>query len=101
MIDTARAPVDEQALTSIGYELGADEAHVWTASLDQPADMIANLAPLLSRDEYQRAMRYHGSGANLVIMDNHWHDPTLFREARTLQRPPFQPSSYHSGRAMV
>ena len=59
MIDTARAPVDERAFTSICYELGADEAHIWTASLDQPADMIANLAPLLSRDEYQMAMRYH------------------------------------------
>src|SRR5262245_4023248 len=34
-------------------------------------------------------------------MDNPRHDPTLFREARTLQRPSFQPSSYHSGRAMV
>src|SRR5262245_13741492 len=42
-----------------------------------------------------------GSGANLIIMDNPRHDPTLFREARTLQRPSFQPSSYHSGRAMV
>src|SRR5215468_3605435 len=42
-----------------------------------------------------------GSGANLVIMDNPWHDPTLFRQARTLQRPSFQPYSYHSGRAMV
>src|SRR5215510_4310525 len=42
-----------------------------------------------------------GSGANLIIMDNPRHDPTLFREARTLQRPSFQPSSYHSGCAMV
>jgi hypothetical protein len=45
-------------------------------------------------------LRY-GSGANLIIMDNPRHDPTLFREARTLQRPSFQSSSYHSGHAMV
>ena len=37
----------------------ANDAHVWSASLDQPADMIAKLAPLLSRDEYQRAERFH------------------------------------------
>src|SRR5215831_26844 len=43
----------------------------------------------------------NGSGANLMIVDNPQHDPTLFREARTLQRPSFQPSSYHSGCAMV
>src|SRR5215470_19934473 len=40
-------------------ELGADEAHVWRASLDQDAKVIANLAALLSQDEYQRAARYH------------------------------------------
>src|SRR5215813_10405240 len=34
-------------------------------------------------------------------MDNRRHDSTPFREARTLQRPSFQSSSYHSGRAMV
>src|SRR5262245_20181507 len=45
--------------------------------------------------------RKKGSGANLIIMENIRHDPTLFREARTLQRPSFQPSSYHSGCAMV
>ena len=43
----------------------------------------------------------NGSGANLIIMDNRGHNPSLFREARTLQRPSFQSSSYHSGRAMV
>jgi 4'-phosphopantetheinyl transferase len=43
----------------VGLELGEDEAHVWRASLDQEAKVIANLAALLSRDEYQRAMRYH------------------------------------------
>jgi 4'-phosphopantetheinyl transferase len=37
----------------------ANDAHVWSASLDQPADMIAKLAPLLSQDEYQRAERFH------------------------------------------
>jgi 4'-phosphopantetheinyl transferase len=40
-------------------ELGADDAHVWRASLNQPADVIAKLAPLLSQDEYQRAMKYY------------------------------------------
>src|SRR5262249_14602141 len=42
-----------------------------------------------------------GSGANLIIMDNRRHDPTLLQEARTLQRPSFQSSSYHSGRTVV
>src|SRR5262249_51502926 len=46
-------------------------------------------------------MAKYGSGANLIIMDNHRHDPSSFREARTFQRPPFQPSSYHSSRTMV
>ncbi|MBO0862855.1 MAG: 4'-phosphopantetheinyl transferase superfamily protein, partial [Chloracidobacterium sp.] len=36
-----------------------DEAHVWRASLDQPANVIAKLAPLLSRDECHRAERFH------------------------------------------
>jgi 4'-phosphopantetheinyl transferase len=57
MIDTSHTPIDEWGLTSVGYELGADEAHVWRASLDQPADMIAKLTPFLSQDEYQRVMR--------------------------------------------
>jgi hypothetical protein len=43
MIDTAHAPIDEWGLTSVGGALGADEAHVWRASLDQPSDMIAKL----------------------------------------------------------
>jgi 4'-phosphopantetheinyl transferase len=59
MIDTAHTPIDKWRLNSVGDELGADEAHVWTASLDQPANVIAKLAPLLSQDEYQRAMRYY------------------------------------------
>jgi 4'-phosphopantetheinyl transferase len=37
----------------------ANDTHVWSASLDQPADMIAKLAPLLSQDECQRAGRFH------------------------------------------
>src|SRR5215510_7082324 len=37
----------------------ANDAHVWRASLDQPADMIAKLAPLLSQDERQRAGRFY------------------------------------------
>jgi len=34
-----------------GVELGGDEAHVWRASLDQEAKVIASLAALLSKDE--------------------------------------------------
>src|SRR5437660_237879 len=59
MIDAVHTPIDKWSLTSVGDELGADEAHVWRASLDQPADMIAKLAPLLSQDERQRAERFH------------------------------------------
>jgi 4'-phosphopantetheinyl transferase len=59
MIDAAHSPIDECGLTSVVDGLGANEAHVWRASLDQPADIIAKLASLLSHDEYQRAMRYH------------------------------------------
>ena len=44
---------------STNSELGADDAHVWRASLDQPADVTAKLASLLSRDERQRAERFH------------------------------------------
>jgi 4'-phosphopantetheinyl transferase len=40
-------------------DLGADEVHVWRASLDQSAEAIANLAALLSQAESRRAMRYH------------------------------------------
>jgi 4'-phosphopantetheinyl transferase len=59
MIDTARTPIDKWGLTSLGDELGADDVHVWIASLGQPADLIAKLLPLLSRDECQRAERFH------------------------------------------
>jgi 4'-phosphopantetheinyl transferase len=59
MIDTAHTPIDEWGLISAGDELGADEAHVWMASLDQPANVVAKLATILSRDEYQKAMRYY------------------------------------------
>jgi 4'-phosphopantetheinyl transferase len=59
MIDTTNTPIDKWDITSVGDELGADEAHVWRASLDQPTNMIAKLAPLLSQDECQRAMRYY------------------------------------------
>src|SRR5688572_1477810 len=59
MSDTEHTPIDKWDLTSVGDELGADEAHVWMASLDQPADLIAKLAPLLSEDERQRAERFH------------------------------------------
>jgi len=59
MNDDDHAPIDKWNHTSVGDELGADEVHVWRESLDQPRDMIAKLAPLLSQDEYQRAMRYY------------------------------------------
>jgi 4'-phosphopantetheinyl transferase len=38
---------------------GEGEAHVWRASLDQYARVIANLSGLLSQDENQRAERFH------------------------------------------
>jgi 4'-phosphopantetheinyl transferase len=41
-----------------GIELGEGEAHVWRASLDQNANVIAHLATLLSQDEYRRAVRH-------------------------------------------
>jgi hypothetical protein len=50
---------NEWRLTSVGGELGEDAAHVWRAALDQLAAMIAKLAPLLSKDKYQKAMRYY------------------------------------------
>src|SRR5262245_19992917 len=59
MIVATHAQIDEWRRTSGDDELGADEAHVWMAALDQSADVKAKLAPLLSQDEYQRAMRYY------------------------------------------
>ena len=59
MIDTAHAPIDEWGLAPVNNELGADDVHVWRASLNQPADVIAKLASLLSSDECQRAERFH------------------------------------------
>jgi|RhiMetdeSRZDD1v2_1073273.scaffolds.fasta_scaffold143315_3 4'-phosphopantetheinyl transferase len=59
MTGSVNTPIDEWDFTFAGGELGADEAHVWSASLDQPADMISRLAPLLSQDEYRRAERFH------------------------------------------
>jgi 4'-phosphopantetheinyl transferase len=58
MIYTANTPIDRQSLTSACDELGMNDAHVWMASLDQPADMVAKLSSLLSQDEYQRAERF-------------------------------------------
>jgi 4'-phosphopantetheinyl transferase len=59
MTGSGNTPIDEWGLTFDGDELGADEAHVWRTSLDQPADKIARLAPLLSQDEYRRAERFY------------------------------------------
>ena len=58
-MDIAHMPVGKWSLTFAGGDLGADEAHVWRASLDQPADKITKLVPLLSQEEYQRAQRFH------------------------------------------
>lgn len=58
MIDTVHTPIDEWGLASVNNELDADDVHVWRASLDQPADVIAELAPLLSSDECHRAERF-------------------------------------------
>lgn len=57
MIDNDFA--DEWDHSSDDFELGADEAHLWRASLNQEAHTIANLAALLSQDEYSKAMRYY------------------------------------------
>ena len=59
MSDAAHTPTDKWSLAPIISAIGADDAHIWRASLDQPADMIAKLEPLLSKDEYQRAERFH------------------------------------------
>jgi 4'-phosphopantetheinyl transferase len=59
IIDTAHTPIDGWGLTFICDELGADETHVWRASLDQPASVIAKFSRLLSQDEYKRAERFH------------------------------------------
>jgi 4'-phosphopantetheinyl transferase len=59
MLDAAHAPIDKWDLISVGDELSEDDAHVWKASLDQPADMVAKFKPLLSQDEYRRAERFH------------------------------------------
>jgi 4'-phosphopantetheinyl transferase len=59
MIDTVHAPINEWEPATVNNELGEGEAHVWRASLDQPVDVIAKFAPRLSKDEYQRAERFH------------------------------------------
>jgi transposase len=53
MIDAAHAPINEWEPAAVNNELGEGGAHVWRASLDQPADMLAKFAPRLSKDEYQ------------------------------------------------
>jgi 4'-phosphopantetheinyl transferase len=59
MIDTAHAKISEWGPAPLNNELGEGEAHVWRASLDQPADMIAKFELCLSKDEYQKAERFH------------------------------------------
>jgi 4'-phosphopantetheinyl transferase len=50
---------DDWNHTPDSIELGEGQVHVWRASLDQNARVIANLSSLLSEDEYKRAMRYY------------------------------------------
>ena len=59
MSDAVHTPNDKWDLAPIVGTLGADDGHVWMTSLDQPADTITRLARLLSRDEYQKAERFH------------------------------------------
>lgn len=59
MIDSVHAHINEWENAHVNNGFGEGEAHVWRASLDQPAGVIAKLAPLLSQDEYQRAERFH------------------------------------------
>jgi 4'-phosphopantetheinyl transferase len=59
MIGAVHAPINEWEHAPVNNEFGEGEAHVWRASLDHPADMIAKFAPCLSKDEYQRAERFH------------------------------------------
>src|SRR5262245_41239944 len=59
MIGATHPPIDKWSLTFGGDELGVDDAHIWRASLDQPADMIAKLATFLLKDERQRGERFH------------------------------------------
>jgi hypothetical protein len=53
---------------------------------------ILNVTSVQAATLKRSATNLTGSGANLIIMDNPRHDPLSFREARTLQRPSFQPS---------
>jgi hypothetical protein len=49
VIDTAHMPIDKWDLAPKVSAIGADFAHVWRASLDQPADVkpaFAGLHPL-------------------------------------------------------
>lgn len=48
------APLDHRA----GETPAVDEVHVWTASLDQPAETVARLRALLDPDETRRADRF-------------------------------------------
>jgi hypothetical protein len=54
MMVASYMPIDTWNLASVGNDLGADEAHVWLASLNQSANTIAKLSKFLSQDEYQR-----------------------------------------------
>ena len=40
-------------------DLNENEVHIWRASLNQDAKVMANLSALLSQDEYQRAVSYY------------------------------------------
>ena len=45
--------------SSPAIHLAGDEIHVWSASLVQPDDVVANFAELLSADEIARAQRFY------------------------------------------
>ena len=58
--DWVRMQIDMAWLPPIeNYHLPLDEVHVWRAKLEWPAEYIANWYDVLSRDERERAERYH------------------------------------------
>lgn len=50
---------DQHSTSSPAIHLAGDEIHVWSASLEQPANVIANFSALLSSDEKIRAERFY------------------------------------------
>lgn len=52
------APLPSWPLPPAGITLGAEEVHVWRASLEVPESQILQLSALLSMDEQERARHY-------------------------------------------